>query len=91
MAYNLIITHRFKKNAKLCKKRGLPMEDLWKVVQILVEKGRLPDSYLPHPLSGKYVGHMECHIHPDWLLIWKQDNKNLILYLTSTGTHSDLY
>lgn len=91
MAYKLTVTSRFKKNAKLCKKRGLPMDDLWRVVSILVEKGSLPEAYLPHMLSGQYVGCWECHIKPDWLLIWKQDDKELTLLLTNTGTHSDLF
>jgi mRNA interferase YafQ len=49
----------------------------------------LPQEYKPHPLKGKYSGYMECHIEPDWLLIWKADTKNV--YLTRAGTHSDLF
>lgn len=91
MAYKLSVTSRFKKNAKLCKKRNLPMDALWEAVGILIENGALPPQYLPHMLSGKYKGCWECHIQPDWLLVWKQDDTELTLLLTNTGTHSDLF
>ena len=91
MAYELKITTRFKQNAKLCKKRGLPMEELWNVVGILVEQGALPQQYRPHMLTGQYHGFWECHIRPDWLLIWQQNDTELILTLTNTGSHSDLF
>lgn len=91
MAYELKITSRFKQNAKLCKKRGLPMEELWNVVGILIEHGALPQQYRPHMLTGQYRGFWECHIRPDWLLIWQQNDTELILTLTNTGSHSDLF
>ena len=55
------------------------------------EKGSLPEKYLPHKLQGKYKGCWECHITPDWLMIWKQFDKELQLILVDTGTHSDLF
>lgn len=91
MAYKLNVTTRFRKNAKLCLKRGLPMEKLWAVVGILVENGSLPEQYRPHLLTGQYSGFWECHIMPNWLLIWQQDDTELTLILTNTGTHSDLF
>ena len=60
-------------------------------LRILVEKGSLPQNYKPHKLSGKYRGLWECHLQPDWLLIWFQDDDKLILQLIDTGTHSDLF
>ena len=89
--YNIQYTNRFKKDYKLCKKRGLNIELLKKAISILEETGTLPAQYKPHPLSGKFQGFMECHIQPDWLLIWKQNDTDLILVLTNTGTHSDLF
>lgn len=60
-------------------------------MQLLAETGTLPAKYNPHKLSGNYVDCWECHIKPDWLLIWKQNNEELILLFTNTGTHSDLF
>lgn len=61
------------------------------VMALLSENGVLPSEYKPHKLSGKYSGLWECHIKPDWLLVWKQNDKELILLFTNTGTHSDLF
>lgn len=61
------------------------------VMALLSENGVLPSEYKPHKLSGKYNGLWECHIKPDWLLVWKQNDKELILLFTNTGTHSDLF
>jgi len=89
--YNIEYTGQFKKSLKLCKKRGLPLEELHKAISILIEYGLLPSEYKPHILSGKYNGIWECHIKPDWLLLWKQDNNTLTLLMLDTGTHSDLF
>ena len=89
--YNIQYTNRFKKDYKLCKKRGLNIELLKKAISILEATGTLPPQYKPHPLSGKFQGFMECHIQSDWLLIWKQNDTDLILILSNTGTHSDLF
>ena len=71
------------------------MELLEPVIKILAEKGVLPESYLSHPLKGykKKANEtvMECHIQPDWLLVWLQTNNELTLLLADTGTHSDLF
>jgi mRNA interferase YafQ len=61
------------------------------VVTLLAETGTLPSRYRPHKLTGDWQGFWECHIQPNWLLIWEQHEKELILILTDTGTHSDLF
>ena len=87
-SYDVDYTNAFKKNVKLCYKRNLDLQLLVDAIEILAHKGVLPAKYYPHPL--KAYNCMECHISPDWLLLWKQNNNNLILVLTNTGTHSDL-
>ena len=76
-------------------RRGLDLELIETAVKILAEKGSLPESYLSHPLKGykKKANEMvlECHIQPDWLLVWLQNDNELTLLLTDTGTHSDLF
>jgi len=89
--YSIQYTNRFKKDYKLCKKRGLDITLLKEVISILESTGTLPQKYQPQPLKGKFQGKMECHILPDWLLIWQQDDKGLILLFTNTGTHADLF
>lgn len=91
MAYIYKTTKQFDKDVKRCQKRGLPMEKLVTVVRLLVENGKLPTKYRPHKLSGYYKGIWECHIQPDWLLLWKQDDEELVMLMTNTGTHSDLF
>ena len=91
MKYRIIATSRFEKDVKRCKKRNLPMEKLKKVIRILEETGKLPPEYKPHKLSGQYARSWECHIMPDWLLIWKQYNDELVLVMTNTGSHSDVF
>ena len=61
------------------------------VVTLLAETGTLPSRYRPHKLTGDWQGFWECHIQPNWLLIWEQHEKELVLILTDTGTHSDLF
>lgn len=72
-------------------KRGCKQEDFRKVIDILVANEPLPDKYRDHNLSGNYKGFRECHINPDWLLIYRTDNDVLTLTLIRTGTHSDLF
>ena len=91
MKYSIEYSGQFKKSLKLCKKRGFPIELLQEVVRILAEYGELPPKYKPHVLSGKYAGIWECHISPDWLLLWSKNDKELVLLLLETGTHSDLF
>lgn len=82
---------RFKKDYKAIIKRGYNAKLLEEVLYLLVQEKALPQKYLDHPLSGDYTGHRECHITPDWLLIYKVDKDTLVLTLTRTGTHSDLF
>ena len=76
---------------KLCERRGYDMEQLRTAIRILSTKGKLPAEYLPHVLYGDRKGQWECHIQPDWLLIWEQHDQELILIMINTGTHSDLF
>lgn len=89
--YKIKTTKSFEKNVDLCRKRGYNMSLLSEVMTLLEKDGRLPPIYKPHNLKGNYEGCWECHIKPDWLLIWQQNDKELILLFTSTGTHSDLF
>ena len=89
--YNIVPTTRFKKDLKLAKKRGYDLSLLSEVVDLLAKGISLPEKNKDHTLIGNYVGCRECHITPDWLLIYEISNDELILYLTRTGTHSDLF
>ena len=89
--YTVKITNQFKKDWKLCAKRGYPMNLLQEVITILAETGSLPAQFKPHKLTGSRQGEWECHIRPDWLLVWEQDDSNLILLMLNTGTHSDVF
>ena len=89
--YHIEISSRFKKDFKAAKKRGYDMKLLEEVIIILAKGEPLPERYLDHPLTGNYKGCRECHITPDWLLIYERSEDTVILYLTRTGTHSDLF
>ena len=89
--YELAITGRFKKDLKLCIKRNLDISKLESVVDTLLSGEPLPEKFKDHNLGGNWTGHRECHIEPDWLLIYYIENKVLTLTLTRTGTHSDLF
>ena len=91
MAYKISTTHQFEKDLKRCIKRGYPMDEFRTVIQLLERDGRLPEVYHPHQLLGDRQGQWECHIQPDWLLIWKQKGNELELLMLNTGTHSDLF
>ena len=91
MSYIIRYSSNFKKAYKRCKKRGLDMLLLKEVIRILSEEGKLPPTYHAHTLQGKYKDLWECHIQPDWLLVWEQNDKEFILYFLTTGTHSDLF
>lgn len=81
----------FKKDYKRIKKRGYDISLLEKVISLLADGKVLPKEYNDHELKGGYKGCRECHILPDWLLIYEIDGNSLILYLTRTGSHSDLF
>lgn len=90
MRYTIVYTGQFKRSLKRCAKRGLNIKTLTDALDILQETGTLPQRYKAHKLVGNYAGCWECHLEPDWLLIWKQDDDILELILVDTGTHSDL-
>ena len=81
----------FKKDYKRIVKRGYDMRLLEKVIELLANQKPLPEKNRDHQLSGDYAGCRECHITPDWLLIYEVADEELILYLTRTGSHSDLF
>ena len=91
MIYQVNTTGKFERDIKRCKKRHLDIHKLLDVVEILKNTGSLPAEYRPHKLSGNYAGLWECHIQSDWLLVWDQNDTELILLLTGTGSHSDLF
>lgn len=89
--YSVEYTKRFEKDVKRCVKRGLDISKLQATAAILAETGTLPIRYKPHKLSGDYAGCWECHIEPNWILVWEQDDTKLTLLFLHTGTHSDLF
>ena len=91
MQYELILTGKFKKSLKLAKRRGLNLELLDEVVTMLQKNIPLEEKYRDQELKGKYQGFRECHIQPDWLLIYLKENDVLTLTLVDTGSHADLF
>jgi mRNA interferase YafQ len=89
--YEVKSTSRFRKDLKLMQKRKYNISLLNDVVKMLADDITLPESYKDHPLSGDWEGHRECHILPDWLLVYRIENDILVLVLSRTGTHSDLF
>ena len=81
----------FKKDYKKIIKRHLNIHDMETVIDMLANEQPLPEKYKDHALTGDWKGFRECHIQPDWLLIYEINNNELILYLTRTGSHSDLF
>ena len=91
MALKLVPTTQFKKDYKRVKKRGLDMSELQSVLDKLCAEEPLEERYRDHALVGRYVGFRECHIRPDWLLIYAVDKEQLILTASRTGSHADLF
>ncbi len=89
--YTVKYTTAFKKDYKRAIKRGLKIELLEQVVALLSMGEPLPDKNRDHDLSGDWAGHRECHILPDWLLVYRIEDDVLVLTLARTGTHSDLF
>lgn len=81
----------FKKDFKRIKKRGYDISRLDKIVELLANEVPLPEQFKDHNLSGNYNGFRECHIASDWLLIYQVNNNELVLVLSRTGSHSDLF
>ena len=90
MKYELILTGKFKKGLKLARKRGLDIDLLDEIVTKLQDDIPLEEKYRDHDLKGNWKGFRECHIQPDWLLIYLKENEVLTLTLVATGSHSDL-
>lgn len=91
MKYTIKPSSKFQKDLKRIAKRGYNLSLITHVIQTLAEGEALPENYRDHALSGNYSGCRECHITPDWLLIYEIENEELFLYLTRTGSHSDLF
>ena len=89
--YSIQMTKTFRKDTERCKKRGYNMQLLSEAIHSLEANGCLPASYRPHKLSGDYEGSWEAHIKGDWLLLWQQNDTELVLLFTGTGTHSDIF
>ena len=88
---NIVRSNRFIKDLRLAIKRGFKIELLEEVVNKLASQEELPERFHDHPLFGEFKDFRECHIQPDWLLIYSVDDEELELYLFRTGTHSDLF
>lgn len=91
MNYEVRFTNQFKKDIKLAQKQGKDIEKLFSVVDILASGEPLPAKFRDHDLTGDYMGCRECHIEPDWLLVYVKDNGLLILMLNRVGSHSELF
>lgn len=89
--YKVRMTSKFQKDLKRAKKRGYDIRLLTEIIKLLIDGKPLPAKNRDHDLSGNYSGARECHITPDWLLIYEVFDNELILYLTRTGPHSDLF
>lgn len=89
--FRIAFTNAFKKDVKLAKKRGQDLEALFAVIEQLAKGEALPQDNRDHALGGNWRGTRECHIEPDWLLIYEKDRGELVLSCLRTGTHSDLF
>ena len=91
MKYEIQKTSQFKKDFKIALKRNCDIQKLYDIITILANGETLAESCFDHPLKGNYSGYRECHVEPDWLLIYKITESVLVLTLYRTGTHSDLF
>lgn len=91
MMYEIRPSARFKRDMKLVKRRGYDQKLITEVIRVLASGGTLDEKHRDHSLRGDYAGFRECHITPDWLLIYQIKDKELLLLLSRTGTHSDLF
>ncbi len=91
MIYKVKYSSKFKKNYKLAKKRGMDVKLLEEIIDKLRRRIPLEKRYKDHELQGKYKGFRECHIQPDWLLVYYVEDDVLVLTLVDTGTHADLF
>ncbi len=91
MKRDIVWTTKFKKDYKLAIKRHLNIDLLDDIIRILSRGEILPEQFRDHELSGNWAGHRECHIQPDWLLIYRIDDSVLVLTLVRSGTHNELF
>ena len=91
MKYEVKFTNQFKKDLKLAKKQNKDLDKLYEVIGILADGGTLDARYRDHDLSGNYKGTRECHIEPDWLLVYEIRDEVLVLLLYRLGTHAELF
>lgn len=91
MKYTIKATNRFEKDVKQAQKRGKDLDKLFYVIEKLANGEKLEERYRDHSLVGLYKGCRECHIEPDWLLVYEIFEDVLILSLVRTGSHSDLF
>lgn len=91
MSREVVWTSKFKRDYKLAMKRNLDMSLLDECIRMLAARTELPPNLRDHDLTGRWTGHRECHVQPDWLLIYRIEDNDLILVLTRTGSHSDLF
>ena len=91
MTYSIETTSGFEKDIKLIAKRAWDISLLKEVIELLEAGNTLPPKYKNHKLKGEWIGVWDCHIQPDWVLLYRKDEKAKIIYLIATGTHSDLF
>ncbi len=91
MKYDIQFTNQFKKDLKLAKKQNKNLDKLFEVINTLANGKKLDDKHRDHELSGNYKGTRECHIEPNWLLVYEINDNLLILILYRLGTHSELF
>ena len=91
MAREIVWTTQFKRDYKLAMKRHLRIDLLDDVIRMLFRGELLPEKYRDHALTGNWIGYRECHLLPDWLLVYRVEDDILVLTLVRTGTHSDLF
>ena len=91
MKYEVRFTRQFKRDLKLAKKQGKDLNKLYDVIEQLANGETLEEKYRDHELKGDYEGSRECHIEPDWLLVYEIQGKVLVLMLYRLGSHSELF
>ena len=89
--YKVKFTNTYKRSYKLMKKRGMDITLLDEAINILLHGSKLPEKYKDYNLKGKWTGFHECHIKPDWLLLYLIDDDILVLTLVDTGSHADIF
>ncbi|MBP9994088.1 MAG: type II toxin-antitoxin system YafQ family toxin [Bacteroidia bacterium] len=89
--YRIKTSRKFDRALVVCSKRGYDMKTVKNALEILAEKGELPPEYKTHKLIGEYKGCLECHLKPDWVMIWEKHENELVMLMVNTGTHTDVF